>query len=103
MDWDETLRIIVAALASVGGAGAIIVGTSKYLGYLFAKRYEQKLIVRFQKQINDYQAKLDILKQTTLRYSDKQFELYSIFWSSLQNLKKSADNFWGKASSKKFS
>jgi hypothetical protein len=100
MEWDETLRLIFSALASVGGAGAIIIGISKYLGELFAKRYEQKLVAKFQNQINDYQTKLDILKRTTLRYSDRQFELYSILWSSLQNLKISADNLWEKASSK---
>ncbi|OEY71913.1 hypothetical protein [Salegentibacter salarius] len=100
MNWDETFRLIFAALASVGGAGAIIVGFSKYLGELFSKKYEQKLIAKFQNQINEYQNKLDILKTTTLRYSDRQFELYSILWSSLQNLKISADNLWEKANSK---
>lgn len=77
MDWEEIIKIIFTAIASVGGAGLIIVGISKYLGELFAKKYEQKLIAKFQNEINDYQTKLDILKQTTLRYSDKQFEIYS--------------------------
>ena len=103
MDWDETFKIIFAALASVGGAGAIILGISKYFGELFAKKYEQKLIAKFQNEINDYQTKLDILKRTTLRYSDKQFELYSVLWSSLQNLKISADNLWERAGSKNLS
>lgn len=103
MDWDETFKIIFAALASVGGAGAIILGISKYFGELFSKKYEQKLIAKFQNKINDYQTKLDILKSTTLRYSDKQFELYSVLWSSLQNLKISADNLWDRASSKNLS
>ena len=100
MNWEEIFKIIFTAIASVGGAGLIIVGISKYLGELFAKKYEQKLIAKFQNEINDYQAKLDILKQTTLRYSDKQFEIYSTLWSGLQNLKISADNLWEKASSK---
>lgn len=98
--WNEALRLIFATIASVGGAGTIIVAISKYLGNLFAKKYEQKLVAKFQNQINDYQNKLDILKRTTLRYSDRQFELYSILWSSLQNLKISADNLWERASSK---
>lgn len=100
MDWNDILKIVFAALASVGGAGAIILGISKYFGDFFAKKYEQKLIAKFQKEINDYQTELDILKRTTLRYSDKQFELYSILWSSLQNLKISADNLWERAISK---
>ena len=103
MNWEGTFKIIFAALASIGGAGAIILGISKYFGNLFAKKYEQKLITNFQKEINDYQTELDILKRTTLRYSDKQFELYSRLWSSLQNLKISADNLWESANSKNLS
>lgn len=67
---------------------------------MFAKKDEQKLIAKFQNEINVYQNKLDILKKTTLRYSDKQFGIYSTLWSSLQSLKISADNLWEKASSK---
>lgn len=100
MNWDEIFKLIFAFLASIGGAGTIILGVSKFFGGLFAKRYEQKLIAKFQNQINDYQTELDILKRTTLRYSEKQFELYSILWSSLQNLKISADILWESANSK---
>ena len=94
MNSEEILKTIFAFIASVGGAGALILLISKYFGDLFAKRYEQKLISNFQRELNEYQNKLDIVKQTTLRYSDKQFELYSNLWSSLQNLKISADNLW---------
>jgi hypothetical protein len=100
MDWEDIWKIILTAIGSVGGAGAIILLSSKYLGDLFAKRYEQQLIAKFQKEINAYQSNLDILKRTTLRYSDRQFELYSILWSSLQNLKISADNLWETAKPK---
>jgi hypothetical protein len=100
MEWEDIFKIITGLLVSLGGAGAIILGFSKFIGELFAKRYEQKIRASFQNDINTYQSQLDILKQTTLRYSDKQFELYSILWSSLHDLKVLADELWVEASSR---
>ena len=100
MEWEDILKIITGLLVSIGGGGAIILGLSKFIGELFAKRYEQKIKASFQNDINTYQSQLDILKQSTLRYSDKQFELYSILWSSLHDLKVLADDLWVEASSR---
>lgn len=98
--WDDVFKLITAMIASIGGGAALILGLSKYFGGIFAKRFEQKFRADFQNEINAYQAKLDILKQTTLRYSDKQFELYTNLWNSLHDLKISADNLWDSASTK---
>lgn len=100
MDWNDIIIIITGLLVSLGGAGTIILGFSKFIGDFFAKRYEEKIKANFQKDINEYQSQLDILKQTTLRYSDKQFELYSILWSSLHDLKVLADDLWVQANSR---
>lgn len=101
MEWSDIIKIITGLLISLGGGGAIILGLSKFIGELFAKRYEQKIKASFQKDINEYQSQLDILKQTTIRYSDKQFELYSILWSSLYDLKVLAEDLWIQANSHK--
>lgn len=101
MEWSDILKVITAILVSLGGVGVIILGLSKFIGELFAKRYEQKIKASFQKDINECQSQLDIFKQTTLRYSDKQFELYSILWSSLYDLKVLADDLWIQASKHK--
>lgn len=100
MEWEDIIKIVTGLLVSLGGAGAIILGLSKFIGELFAKRYEQKIKASFQKDINAYQSQLDILKQTTLRYSDKQFELYSVLWSSLHDLKVLADDLWVEANTR---
>lgn len=101
MEWSDIFKIITGLLVSLGGGGAIILGLSKFFGELLAKRYEEKIKASFQNEINEYQSQLDILKQTTLRYSDKQFELYSILWSSLHDLKVLADDLWIEANSRK--
>jgi hypothetical protein len=100
MDWNDIIKIITGLIISLGGAGAIILGLSKFIGELFAKRYEEKIKASFQNEINEYQSKLDIIKQTTLRYSDKQFELYSLLWANLHDLKVLADDLWVQANSR---
>ena len=72
-----------------------------YVGQFLAKRYEEKIKAKFQNEINAYQSQLDIIKQVTLRYSDKQFEHYSRLWASLYDLKLLADDLWQQATSEK--
>lgn len=98
MNWQEITSITAAVIVSIGGAGGIIIGCSNYLGQLLAKRFEEKIKAKFQKEINEYQNKLDIIKQMTLRYSDRQFEAYSKLWASLYDLKILADDLWEEAS-----
>ncbi len=102
METNEILKIVAGILVSLGGGGAIILGLSKFIGEMFAKRYEEKIKANFQKELSQYQTQLDILKQTTLRYSDRQFELYSVLWSSLHDLKITADQLWLEANSRNF-
>ncbi len=93
----EIIKIVLGIIAALGGGGAIVLGLSNYFGQFLAKRYEEKLKAKFQNEINEYQTQLDILKQTTIRYSDKQFEHYSKLWASLYDLKLLADDLWQQA------
>lgn len=98
MEW---IKVATAVIVSLGGGGLIILNFSKFLGDLFAKKYEEKVKATFQHDINQFQSHLDILKQTTIRYSDKQFELYQALWNSLLDLKILADDLWKEATSTK--
>ncbi|MCX6285629.1 MAG: hypothetical protein NTY96_00765 [Bacteroidetes bacterium] len=93
----EITKIVLGIIAALGGGGAIVLGLSNYFGQFLAKRYEEKIKAKFQNEINEYQSQLDIIKQTTIRYSDKQFEHYSKLWSSLYDLKLLADDLWQQA------
>lgn len=93
----EITQIVLGFIAALGGGGAIVLGLSNYFGQFLAKRYEEKIKAKFQNEINEYQSQLDIIKQTTIRYSDKQFEHYSKLWSSLYDLKLLADDLWQQA------
>jgi hypothetical protein len=97
MTTDDVMKIVLWILGALGGGGAIILGLSNYIGQFLAKKYEEKIKAQFQNKINEYQTQLDILKQTSIRYSDRQFEYYSTLWSNLFELKIIADNLWERA------
>jgi hypothetical protein len=97
MTTNDIMEIVFWILGALGGGGAIILGFSNYIGQLLAKKYEEKIKAQFQNEINEYQSQLDIIKQTSIRYSDKQFEHYSKLWSSLYDLKILADDLWQRA------
>ena len=97
MSWEEVFKIIFSALAAVGGAGAIILALSSWLGNILANRLIESLRKEYRKEIENYRSQLEILRTTTLRYSGEQFNLYNKLWHSLCNLKSAADLLWEEA------
>ena len=97
MAFEDIIKIGLWILASLGGAGGIILGFSNFFGRLFVKRCEEKVKAKFQMEIDKYHNQLEIIKETTLRYSSKQFYLYCKLWSSLYDLKLLGDDLWEKA------
>ena len=97
MNWNEILQISSSIIVSLGGAGAIILGFSSYIGNIWATRYTETIRKDFQIEIEKYKTEFETLKERTLRYSGQQFELYKNFWISLQILKSIADKLWDAA------
>jgi len=97
MSWNEIFQIISGVIISVGGAGAIIWKLSSYLGEIWAKKHLESIKKEYQKEIEYYKTQLDMLKETSLRYSGQQFELYNKLWHSLYGLKSTADILWEEA------
>jgi len=85
----SVIEIILPILTSALSSGIVIT--------LLRKHFEEKIRAKFQKEIDQNSSKLEILKQTILRYSDKQFEFYNKLWASLYDLKVCADDLWEKA------
>lgn len=97
MSWEDIVKIVLGIIASIGGAGAIINGLSSYFGKMWADKYLEKIKMEYQKEIEHYRNQLEILRESSLRYSSRQFELYSTFWHSLYELKIRADALWEEA------
>jgi hypothetical protein len=97
MSWNEIFQIVSGVIISVGGAGAIIWKLSSYLGEIWAKKHLESIKKEYQKEIEAYKSQLDMLKETSLRYSGQQFELYNNLWHSLYALRSTADVLWEEA------
>lgn len=97
MSWEDIAKIISTFIVSVGGSGAIILKLSSYFGNRWAEKHLEKIKKDYQKEIDHYKSQLDILKESSLRYSSQQFQIYNLFWLSLYDLKIKADSLWEEA------
>lgn len=97
MDLGEFAFIVGTAMASMGGAGAIILITAKWIGGVWADRLSQNLQHQYDIQLAQHQNQLDVFRASLLRYTGEQFSLYNKLWHSLYDLKNSGDELWEKA------
>ena len=97
MNWEGTFKVIFSALASVGGAGVIVLALSSWLGKVWASRLIESVRKEYQKEIESHRSQLEIFRTTTLRYSGEQFSLYNKLWHSLCELKSAAESLWAEA------
>ena len=58
MSWQDILKIIATAIASVGGAGAIVWALSSFFGKMWANKLLEKQKAEYQKDIEDYKSAL---------------------------------------------
>ncbi len=107
MSWDIVFKIVALALLSVGSAGAIIFFLSSWLGKIWANRILEQdkakynreiegLKNEFNRELEYYKGQIELSKQALSRYSKHQFNLYRELWTSLSELKISADTLWNK-------
>jgi len=94
----DILKIIFGIIASIGSAGGIIWFFVKLSANTLADQYKEKIKHDFGKQLESYKTQLDVLKATTLKYNDKQFELYLDLWRNLQELKYATIDLWNEIS-----
>lgn len=58
MSWQDVLKIIATAIASVGGAGAIVWALSSFFGKMWANKLLEKQKAEYQKDIEEYKSAL---------------------------------------------
>ena len=54
MNWDDVFKIIMVAVGSVGGIGAVIVLLVQYTSNIIADRLAKKYEANLQKEIEQY-------------------------------------------------
>lgn len=94
MELFEALGLFVTTL---GGVSVLFLGLSSYIGRIWASRYSEAMKAKYQKEIETFKKDLDLIKESSSRYSGKQFELYSSLYYSLIDLKEKGDLLWDDA------
>lgn len=94
----EILEAVGVILGTLGGAAIIFWALSSYIGRIWADRYIESVKKEYQKEIESFKKDLELIRESSSRYSSKQFELYTSLYHSLYDLKEKADDLWDSAS-----
>jgi hypothetical protein len=105
MTFKDALSLVAALFLSVGGAGAIILLFARWLGDILSQsllekykntheRELEQLKSKYQTELEKTKTELEKTKVLFLRYSEKQFELYTNLWKILLVTKQQADDLW---------
>ena len=91
------VKIVSGIIGTVSISGAVVWWFVKLTANTLADNYKKKIEHDFEKKIESYKNQLEILRATTLKYNDRQFELYVDLWRNLQDLKFACIDLWNLA------
>ena len=76
MDWNDIFKIVTGALLSIGTSSMIIFALSSWLGKVWANRILIREKQAIQIQLEETKQKLDIIKETALRFQNDKILTY---------------------------
>lgn len=76
MNWQDIWKIVLCAVASAGGIGAIIVMAIKWSANIIANRLSQKYEIKLQKELERYKSGLDNKIYISKTKFETEFALY---------------------------
>ena len=76
MSWADIWKIILAALASVGGVGGLIMLVIKFSSNLIAERLSQKYQLSLQKELEKYKAGVENKTYISKARFNREFSMY---------------------------
>lgn len=76
MNWNDVLKIIIAALASVGGISGLIVLAVKFASNIIAERLSQKYELKLQKELEAFKSTLTKKEYVSKTRFDAEFGIY---------------------------
>lgn len=76
MDWESVWKVAVAIIGSIGGAGVIILGISKFLSERIAERLQANYQLEINKKLEGYKAEIE--QQSHIRQAnfDREMVVY---------------------------
>lgn len=94
MDLNTIFKIAFSIIGSISISGAVVWFFVKLASNTLADNYKKQVEHGFVKKLESYKSQIEILKATTLKYNDRQFELYIDLWKNLQELKFTCLDLW---------
>lgn len=76
MSWDDVWKIVLCAVGSAGGIGAIIVCAVKYASNIIASRLSQKYEAKLQEELEKHRAVMEKKTYITKAQYDTEFGIY---------------------------
>lgn len=101
----KAIEIATAIIVSIGGAGAIILGLSSWLGKVWANRILEREKAEHSKEIENYKSRLELELQKynylndkathiSKKQYEKEFQIYIDIWDSLTDLSQKTFNLF---------
>lgn len=87
-------KIVATTIASMGGAVAIILTLSGWLGKVWANRIFEEDRKKHSVEIERLKSDLAIQQTRFLKHADHEFSIYNECWTLLCDLKISGDELW---------
>lgn len=76
MNWEDIWKIVIATLASVGGAGGLVVLAVKFASNILAERLSQKYQITLQKEVERLKSQLENKTYISKVRFDREFSIY---------------------------
>lgn len=92
MNWNDVWKIVLCAISSAGGIGAIIVVAVKFSSKFIAEQLSKKYELKLQKELEKYKSGLDNKIYITKAKFDAEFELYRNLSSAFFDAVKAVSN-----------
>ncbi len=76
MDWESVWKVAVAIIGSIGGAGVIILGISKFLSERIAERLQANYQLEINKKFEGYKAEIEQRSHVRQTNFDREMVVY---------------------------
>jgi len=94
----STSEVVLAVIGSVGGASALIVGLSAWLGRVWADRILEGTRASNAERLEAFKTRLTVTAHGQERLVDARLDLYFQVWTRLQDVRTVGDQLWLRAS-----
>ena len=92
MTWEEIFKLFISMLASVGGAGILILGFANWFGKIWAKKINDEYKTRLDKEIEHYRSELEKARNDYQRFASRKFLIIEETWSAINNIVDELEN-----------